>query len=490
MRQAFSAILLAVASTTAFAQGQTTTGPILTLDEAVTLAIRNNPTHLRTISAQARTGAATRSAYGAFLPRVTSSFNTGFRAGGSEVVAGQQQGSPSDILNSSYNIGVSANYSAATFLQPSVAKANENAAEADVVSSAAVTRRDVVTQYLNTLQAQASAALQDTLVANAQAQVDLNRARESVGAATSLDVRRAEVQLGTARVNQLRAKNSVENEMLRLFQFMGVQRVAGTRLTTAFPVTEPKLDLNELLQMARVSNPAYNAAKARENAASVQARQARSQYLPSIGFQTGWSGNSLEQTNIEPQIASAQAQTAAARASCLTQDSLRVGAGLAPRGTCQNIQFTDADADAMRARNNQFPFTFSKNPWSYGIGISLPIFDGFRREEQIQNAEASRNDARYAVRAQELDMVTQITSAYNTLIAGYEGVKLQEQTAATSQQALLLAQERYRVGASTFTDVSQARADYEQASNTLIAAQYDFHKFYVALETAVGRPLR
>jgi len=489
MRHAFSAILLAVASTTAAAQGNTT-GPILTIDEAVTLAIRNNPNHLRSISAQARTGAATRSAYGAFLPRVTSSFNTGFRAGGSEVVAGQQQGSPSDILNSSYNIGVSANYSAATFLQPSVAKANENAAEADVVSSAAQTRQDVVTQYLNVLQAQATAALQDTLVANAQAQLDLNRARESVGAATSLDVRRAEVTLGNARVSQLRERNNLENATLLLFQFMGVQRVPGTRLTTAFPVTEPKLDLNELLQMSRVSNPVYNAAKARESAANVQARQMRSAYLPSIGFQTGWSGNSLEQTNIEPQITSARLQTDAARASCFTQDSLRAGAGLTPRGTCSNIQFTDDDAAAMRARNNQYPFTFSKNPWSYGIGISLPIFDGFRREEQIQNAEASRNDARYAVRAQELQMVTDITSRYNTLIAGYEAVKVQEQTAATSQQALLLAQERYRVGASTFTDVSQARADYEQASNELIRVQYEFHKYYVALETAVGRPLR
>jgi outer membrane protein len=247
MRHAFSAILLAVASTTAFAQGQTTS-PILTLDEAVTLAIRNNPTHLRSISAQVRAGAATRTAYGAFLPTINSTFGSSFRAGGAEIVAGQQQGSASDILSSSYRIDVSASYSAATFLQPSVAKANENAAEAEVTSSAANTRRDVVTQYLNVLQAQASTALQDTLVANAQAQLDLIRARESVGAATSLDGRRSEVTLGNARVNQLREKNNAEIEMLRLFQIMGVQRVEGTRLTTAFPVVEPQLDLNQLLR--------------------------------------------------------------------------------------------------------------------------------------------------------------------------------------------------------------------------------------------------
>ena len=100
-----------------------------------------------------------RTAYGAFLPTVNSTFGSSFRAGGAEIVAGQQQGSASDILSSSYGINVQASYSAATFLQPSVAKANENAAEADVVSSAANTRRDAVTQYLNVLQAQASAAL-------------------------------------------------------------------------------------------------------------------------------------------------------------------------------------------------------------------------------------------------------------------------------------------------------------------------------------------
>lgn len=488
MRYVFSAILLAAASTTALAQG--TTNPILTIDEAVTLAIRNNPTHQRSISALARAGASTRSAYGAFLPSVNSSFGTSFRAGGAEIVAGQQQGSASDILSSGYNINVNANYSAATFLAPSVAKANENAAEADVVSSAAETRRQVVTKYLDALQAQARVALQDTLVANAQAQLDLIRAREAVGAATSLDVRRAEVTLGNARVQLLRERNTSASEMLRLFQLMGVQSVEGARLTSTFPVVEPKLNLDELLQMARQTNPIYNSTKARESAANVQARQARSQYLPSISFSTGWSGNSLQQTNIEPQINSARAQTDAARGSCLTQDSIRAGAGLSPRGTCSAIQFTDADADAMRAANDQFPFTFSKNPFQYSVGVSLPIFNGFRREEQIQNAEASRMDARYATRAQELAMTTDITAAYNTLTTGYEAVKVQEQNKATAQVALELAQERYRVGASNFTDVSTARADFEREANTLIQAMYDFHKYYVALETAVGRPLR
>lgn len=495
MRHVYIALLLAAASSAAFAQtppaAQTqASGPILTLEEAISLAIRNNPAHLRSLSARSRQGAALRSAYGSFLPRVSTSFGASFREGGAEIVGGQQFGSSNDILSSNYGIGVNAFYSASTLMQPRVERANLDASEADVVTSAATTRSQIVSQYLNVLQAQATAALRDTLLANAQAQLDLNRAREQVGATTSLEVRRSEVTLGTARVAVLRERNNIEIETLRLFQMIGVQKVDGVRLTTTFPVSEPTLQLNELLTMARQANPALNAARKRESAANVSVSQQRSRWLPSLSFQTGWSGNSLQQTNIEPSIASARAQAENSRRNCLSSDSLRVGAGLAPRGGCDLIQFTDADADAMRAANEQFPFTFQKNPFGYSLSLSLPIFDGFQREQAIQNATASRNDARYAVREQELQMTTDITSAYRNLMTQFETVQVQEQTRSAAQQALELANERYRVGASTFIEVSQARTDFETAGNDLIRAIYDFHRFYAQLEQAVGRPLR
>ena len=236
-----SAFLLVAASSAAFAQGgqpaQTqAAGPILTLEEAVQLSIRNNPTHLRSLSSRSRQGAALRSAYGALLPSVSSGFSASFREGGQEIVGGQQFGSSNDILSSGYSIGINAFYNGAVLMQPRVDRANLTAAEADVTSSAASTRAQVVTQYLNVLQAQARAALQDTLLANNQAQLDLNKAREQVGATTSLEVRRSEVLVGTARVNVLRERNNAEIELLRLFQLMGIDRMEGVRLTTTFTV--------------------------------------------------------------------------------------------------------------------------------------------------------------------------------------------------------------------------------------------------------------
>src|SRR5687767_15544017 len=77
-----SAFLLVAASTAAIAPAlgaqvqppaQTqASGPILTLEEAVQLAVRNNPTYLTALSARSRAGTQLRAAYGALLPQVNS----------------------------------------------------------------------------------------------------------------------------------------------------------------------------------------------------------------------------------------------------------------------------------------------------------------------------------------------------------------------------------------------------------------------------------
>jgi outer membrane protein len=489
-----SAILLVAASSAAFAQTPATSQPqsggaILTLEEAIQLGLRNNPTHQQSISARNRSGASVRTAYGSLLPGVTSSFTGSFREGGTEIFGGQQFGASSDRLSSGYQINVGASYNVRSLLQPGVARANLHATEADVTRSASNTRASVVTQYLNVLQAQATAALQDTLLANAEAQLELNRAREAVGAVTSLQVRQAEVTLGQARVGVLRERNNVENQLQRLFQEMGVDRIEGTRLTTTFAITEPTIQLAELMTMARRSNPSLLAAEARQKAAEASVKQARGSYLPTLSFSTGFSGSSLQDTDIEPAIAQARLQTEASRRSCLTTDSIRTGAGLVARG-CDGIVFTDSDAAALRAANEQFPFKFDKNPFGYSVSLSLPIFNGFQREEQIQVAASQRNDARYAVRAQQLQMTTEVSTAHRNLMMQYQTVQMQQQNRTTAEQALLLAQERYRVGASTFVEVSDARAAFERASTDHIVATYEFHKAYAELERAVGRPLR
>ena len=88
-----------------------------------------------------------------------------------------------------------------------------------------------------------------------RAQLELARARESVGAGTSLDVKRAEVAVGQQEVALVRARNDAEIEMLRLFQVMGVDQPANVQLTTGFTIEDPKFTMAEVLQLARDRNP-------------------------------------------------------------------------------------------------------------------------------------------------------------------------------------------------------------------------------------------
>ena len=67
---------------------------------------------------------------------------------------------------------------------------------------------------------------------------------------------------------------------------------------------------------------------------------------------------------------------------------------------------------------------------------------------------------------------------------------MQEQNAAAAREELMLAEERFRVGAATFIEVTESRGSFETAQNDLINAIYDYHKAFAVLESAVGRPLR
>ena len=463
-------------------------GPALTLDEALAIARRNNPAFLQTVEGRRRSSAAVRSAYGALLPNVNSSMTAGYREGRQQFFGGVGFGATGDIINSSYDVSANVRINQAALLAPRAQKASADATEADIVAGAQSLRTNVTTQYIAALQQQARASLQDTLVANAEAQLQLAQVRASVGSATPLDVQRAEVELGRQRVAAIQARNQFEVERLRLFQQLGVPQPENVRLTTEFPVEQPTVSVEQLLQLARDANPSLTAVRARGRVADIGVAQAKGDYLPTLSLQTGIGGFTSQYTDddylVNQALGSAQGQ-------CESENQLRGMVGLPPTGTdCSAITLPPDRVSALRSANSVFPFDFTTNPWQVSATLSLPIFNGFSREQRVQEAEVQRQESRYRTRALELQLHADVNAAYLTLTAARQSVQLQEQNARTARQALLLAQERYRVGASTYLEVSQANADYARAETDRINAIYDFHRAYAALENAVGRPLR
>ena len=309
---------LAVAAAAPALQAQATAGTstALTLDDAISLARRNNPVYLSGANARRTADAAIRSARGGLLPSADASFSSRYQQAGQQVFSGQSFVNSSPTLQSSYSLGVNYRVNRSTFLVPKAALANRDAVEADIVGSAEQLRATVTQQYLTVLQAQARAALQDTLVKTAQAQLDLAMAKVEVGSGTSLDIRRAEVALGQTQVALLRERNNVEIEKLRLYQQMGVEQPANAQLVTDFPIVEPKFNLGQLLLDARQGNPAIVALRARDRSSALNLDVAKSAYTPTLALSTGLGGNSYQYTNSDYLVGLAQSQVLGAQASC------------------------------------------------------------------------------------------------------------------------------------------------------------------------------
>ena len=472
-------------------QHDTAAQTTLTIDQSIELARRNNPVLQQTLNTRIGARAAVRSAYGALLPSADASFSAQRQQGGQQIFSGTSLGASSDVNQSSYQIGFNYRINSATLITPSLQRANRDAVEADITGATETLRSNVTQQYLSVLQAEATADLQDSLVVASQQELILAQAREIVGSGTQLDIQRADVALGLQKVQALKARNQIEIEKLRLFQLMGVPQPPNVKLVSQFPVVPLNLNLQDLIGSARTQNPGVLALRSREHVADLHVRREKGEYSPTLSLSTGIGGYTYGYTNSSFPVTQAAAQLDAARTSCIRTEEVRAALSLSNQlAECNAMAFTDVEAQAIRDGNSKFPFGFTRSPRSISAMVSLPLFDGFAREQRLQEAMANRSDARYSVKARELALTADVTAAYLIVTTAEKTVALQEQNAAKARQELKLVQDRYKIGATTFVDLTEARATYERAESERINAVYDYHKAFAALESAVGHPLR
>lgn len=491
MRLTVSAALVALVGQAALAQGGAAPAPPqdLSIEQAIALARQENPTYLGSLTGRRTADAAVRTAYGAFLPTLSSSFSAGYQQAGSQVFQGLTFTGSSDAVTSHYSLGVNYSLSMASFIQPKLQKANRAATEANISGQAEALRANVTAAYLSALGAQANAALQDTLVLTAQAQLQLARAKMAVGQGTILDVNSAEVQLGQAQIAALTAHNNAAIAIATLYQQIGAPEPDSVHLTSSFSTDLPAFNLDSLIRLANGRNPAIEALRAQGRAADLGVRSAQSRYTPTLSLSTGWGGNSYQYTNSDYLVNVAQANAIRSFGSCLSQDSLRTAAGLQGLA-CGSPTLSPGEIDAIRSSNNVFPFRFTRSPLSVNATISLPIFDGFNREQSVQQAIANQENTRYQLRTQELATRTQVTQAYLNLQLAYKTIALRQQNADQAREEYQYAQDRYRVGQANYLDVTTAHGTFVQAQVDRLNSIYDFQKAFATLESAVGRPLR
>ena len=99
-------------------------------------------------------------------------------------------------------------------------------------------------------------------------------------------------------------------------------------------------------------------------------------------------------------------------------------------------------------------------------------------------------DAEHNRRAEELRIRTAVTNAYDNLSSAYLVVQAEERNRELSEEQLQLQQRRYVLGAVGLLELMDAQTTISTSDQLYLNAVYDFHYSMIALEAAVGQPLR
>ncbi len=472
----------------------------LTLDEALALAIRHNPSYLATRNDESAADWGVREAYGAFMPQASVLGGVRYEDQGSALFGSFTAAdigvteTPSYYF-SSYSASARWSLSPQTWFTLSEQRANRRAVRANVEAVETTLQNAVKRAYVTVLRARDQVELRRQQQESAEETLTLARTRASAGVAITLDAKQAEVEWGRARVAALTARSEYEASRLRLMQQIGLELDRDLRLTTDLEVFEPQWTREWLLGIALSSHPALRSLESASRAQRAAARTAWSAYLPTITAQAGLSGFTRQVGDDAYLLSQGRQAYESQMQSCQEWNDLNSRlADPYPAEDCSTYELTPVRLDSLEATvrmtNRAFPFDFQQQPLTVSLAVSVPVFTGFSRQRQVAQADAAAEDTEHRLRAERLRLTADVGAALLRLEAAYEAVQIERTNRVLGADQLEQARERYRVGLDSFVSLTEATTLKSQADQSYLAAVYTFHEALADLEAAVGRPLR
>ncbi|MGH7658292.1 MAG: TolC family protein, partial [Gemmatimonadales bacterium] len=378
--------------------------------------------------------AGVRSAWGAYLPSVSAS------SSGSQNFSEFARPDPvTGEINSgntstrSVSMGLSASVDLFNGFQRGAdlraARANTNAAEANLVDARFQTRLTVTQEYFNALSSQQLMVVREASVRRAEEQLKISVAKLRSGSATRSDSLRSLVTLGTARLQLVDAQTALAAAEASLGRLVGADgRVSAIEDSSRYE--DVLLDLPALVTEATARSPRVQSAEASEVAAEASLKAARSEYWPTLSL----SGN---------------------------------------------YNYSGSSSNDYRLFNQR----------NLTLRMSWPLFNGFNREQSIAVQVSSLETAQ----AQAEDTRRQIRAALTTEFANLEAARLRIEITGTSVRAaeedLRVQQERYRLGAATIVEVLTSQEALDQAEADVVDARFSYLQAKARIEALIGRPL-
>jgi len=134
------------------------------------------------------------------------------------------------------------------------------------------------------------------------------------------------------------------------------------------------------------------------------------------------------------------------------------------------------------------PHDFVRN-WDAQIRLSVPLFNGFRTEAEIQKAQAALQQAKAQRDQSKQRVAVEVADAKALLEQAGSQLAARRQTVRQASRAYDLSEVRYTNGISTQLEVSDARLGLLTAQVRQVEGSRDYLVALAGLERAIGHPL-
>jgi outer membrane protein len=401
----------------------------VTLGEAVQRALEVQPAMVEAEGNRRTASAADRSAWGAFLPTLSTSASASRNSTG-RIDTNTGLPIPPGYV---YTVGLAANLELFDGFRR-YAEKKQASASLDAADAGLTNQRFQVT--LTTKQLFYDAAAQEELVRvagsqldRARQQLDVSRERLRLGTATRSDTLRSAVEVGNARITLIQAQANLAVAQMNLGRQIGLNEPARALPDSVLPpVPDP-----EVLRESVEGAPEVVQAEALAKAARAGVWSARSQYWPSVTL-----------------------------------------------SYVDNRQGADSPFTSFGDYRENFTWRFALN-WT--------LFNGLAREGSQVSASVQKdvNEARAAEARRQVN--ADFTRQFTSLSTAFQQIDIAATNVEAASEDLRVQAERYRMGAATTLDLLTSQSSLTQAQVSLIQARFTYLIARAGLEALIGREI-
>jgi len=314
-------------------------------------------------------------------------------------------------------------------------------------------------------------ALEAARLARTAGESELQRARQ----ATTLDAVRSYNQL-LYTLEQLRVVRDTVASKQSHMEFAQNRRAAGA--ATELEVLRAQVDLeNQRAELLRAEN---DVAAARATLNTVMVRPTSTPIEPTDGLAVVPFGGTFDDAVKE--ALAARPELKSLRLTEQIRDKL---IGVAAADAKPRIDFDGSYGFAVRKPEKLFHSDFTR--WSALMTFKVPLFDGLRTAGRVAQATAERNTVTQQIAALENQVRLDVQSAWDSLALAARTIEAAELNVTQARRALDMTEATYRLGAATPLDVIDAQQALSQAENIRNQALVSHANARATLEYVTGR---